>query len=76
MDLHDRATKRRNHRRGVAPPLRSCVTVYCQTVTYGDKGVDQVAPRRIRLALRRKAAGFSQESLAERLRVDRTTVVL
>jgi transcriptional regulator with XRE-family HTH domain len=30
--------------------------------------------KRIRLAARRKAVGFSQEELAERLRVDRCTV--
>lgn len=34
-----------------------------------------MAAKRIRLAQRRKAAGYSQEKLAERLRVERSTVV-
>jgi transcriptional regulator with XRE-family HTH domain len=34
-----------------------------------------VSPRRGQLAARRKAAGFSQDQLAERLKVDRSTVV-
>ncbi|MEW2498488.1 helix-turn-helix transcriptional regulator [Streptomyces nodosus] len=38
-------------------------------------GVQAVARRRHRLAQRRRAMGFTQDSLAERLGVDRTTVV-
>ncbi|MEV0611061.1 helix-turn-helix transcriptional regulator [Polymorphospora rubra] len=34
-----------------------------------------MAGRRVRFAQRRKAAGFTQEALAERLAVERSTVV-
>jgi len=34
-----------------------------------------MAAKRVRLAQRRKAAGYSQEKLAERLGVERSTVV-
>src|SRR5260370_39528436 len=69
----DRAGVTQNRCRNVARAPLTCAD------THGSKEASEIggppmSARRQRLAARRKAVGFSQEQLAERLRIDRSTV--
>jgi ribosome-binding protein aMBF1 (putative translation factor) len=70
----DRAGVTQNRRKDVARAPLICAG------TYGSEEAPEIGDRimpakRHRFAARRKAVGFSQEQLAERLSVDRSTVV-
>jgi len=69
----DRAGVTQNRRKDVARAPVICAD------TYGSEEPPEIGDRimpvkRHRFAARRKAAGFSQEQLAERLSIDRSTV--
>ena len=73
LPVIDRAGITQNRRKDVARTPLTCAD------TYGSKQASEIGGRlmqakRQRFAARRKAVGFSQEQLAERLGVDRSTV--
>jgi transcriptional regulator with XRE-family HTH domain len=69
----DRAGVTQNRRKDVARAPLICANTYGSEEAF-EIGDRIVPAKRHRFAARRKAAGFSQEQLAERLSIDRSTV--
>lgn len=69
----DRAGVTQNRRKYAACAPLTCADTYARKEA-PEIGGRLMPTRRQRLAARRKAVGFSQEQLAERLNIDRSTV--